>query len=157
MPAAEVDLLIRPGGDLVQQAGVLHLREHLLQVAQVGPQREVVPPRLQDAIVLTLNEDLAGARDVQLVLPETGVCSTDRGADGCCSPVVAAPAGGVTLELVPHAAAPRLGQGARSVQLVSMPATSDVCCSTTVQSSCCAPEEKADCCGQDTSAGCGCQ
>jgi hypothetical protein len=110
------------------------------------------------SVVCALTGDLAGARDVQLVLPETGVCSTDRGASGgCCSPAVPAPAGDVTLELVPLAAAARLGQGARSVQLVSMPAAGAACCSTTVQSSCCAPEEKADCCGEDTSAGCGCQ
>jgi len=122
------------------------------------------------SVACALTGDLAGARDVQLVLPETGVCSSDRGADGgcctadtatessaCCAPLGAAPAAGVTLELVPLATAPRLGQPARTVQLISTAPISDTCCSTTVQSSCCAPEEKATCCGVDTSAGCGCQ
>ncbi|MBA3822361.1 MAG: NAD(P)-binding domain-containing protein [Ktedonobacterales bacterium] len=38
------------------------------------------------SIACALTGDLAGARQVQLVLPETGVCSTDGG--GCCDPVV---------------------------------------------------------------------
>jgi thioredoxin reductase len=110
------------------------------------------------SVVCALTGDLAGARDVQLILPETGVCSTDRGAGaGCCSPVVAAPTAGVTLELVPLAAAPRLGQVAHPVQLLSTAATGDGCCAPAVQSSCCAQEAKATCCGEDTSAGCGCQ
>ncbi|HEX5868888.1 MAG TPA: hypothetical protein VFY65_00660, partial [Longimicrobium sp.] len=29
--------------------------------------------------------DLESARNVELVLPETGVCSTDLGGSGCCS------------------------------------------------------------------------
>ena len=37
------------------------------------------------SVVCALTGDLEGARDVQLVLPETGVCSTDLGGAACCS------------------------------------------------------------------------
>lgn len=114
------------------------------------------------SVVCALTGDLVGARDVQLVLPETGVCSSDRsssdcGSSGCCSPAVAALAGGVTLELVSLAAAPR----PRTAGLVALPlspaSAASACCAPATQATCCAPEEKADCCGEDTSSGCGCQ
>jgi thioredoxin reductase len=109
------------------------------------------------SIVAALVGDWASARDVQLVLPETGVCSSDRdAAGGCCAPALATPSGGVTLELVPLAAAPALVSGRRSVQLVSTQALSDACCTPAAQATCCEPEAKATCCGEDTSAGCGC-
>jgi glycine/D-amino acid oxidase-like deaminating enzyme len=37
------------------------------------------------SIVCALTGDMEGARDVQLVLPETGVCSTDVGGAACCA------------------------------------------------------------------------
>jgi hypothetical protein len=37
------------------------------------------------SVVCALTGDLEAARDVQLVLPETGVCSTDLGGAACCS------------------------------------------------------------------------
>ncbi len=37
------------------------------------------------SIVCALTGDMEGARDVQLVLPETGVCSTDVGGASCCA------------------------------------------------------------------------
>ncbi|HUF31011.1 MAG TPA: NAD(P)-binding domain-containing protein [Gemmatimonadaceae bacterium] len=37
------------------------------------------------SVVCALVGDEAGGRDVQLVLPETGVCQTDLGAGSCCS------------------------------------------------------------------------
>ncbi|HEY7767431.1 MAG TPA: hypothetical protein VIB55_04580, partial [Longimicrobium sp.] len=37
------------------------------------------------SIVCALTGDMEGARDVQLVLPETGVCSTDVGGATCCA------------------------------------------------------------------------
>jgi hypothetical protein len=37
------------------------------------------------SVVCALVGDEEGARDVQLVLPETGVCQTDLGAGSCCS------------------------------------------------------------------------
>jgi hypothetical protein len=45
------------------------------------------------SVVSALTGDAEGARDVRLVLPETGVCSTEgfgAAAPGCCGP--AAPA-----------------------------------------------------------------
>jgi hypothetical protein len=38
------------------------------------------------SIVAALAGDMAAARDVQLVLPETGVCSTDQSGAACCGP-----------------------------------------------------------------------
>jgi len=42
------------------------------------------------SIVCALTGDLDGARQVQLVLPETGVCSTDLGGTSCCATPVPA-------------------------------------------------------------------
>jgi thioredoxin reductase len=109
------------------------------------------------SIVAALVGDWASARDVQLVLPETGVCSSDRGdAGGCCVPAVAAPSG-VTLELVPLASASALIRRRPSLQLVSTSAVSAACCSPAAQATCCEPEAKASCCGDDSSGGCGCK
>jgi glycine/D-amino acid oxidase-like deaminating enzyme len=36
------------------------------------------------SVVCALTGDMEGARDVRLVLPETGVCSTDLGGSSCC-------------------------------------------------------------------------
>lgn len=44
------------------------------------------------SVVAALHGDLEAARQVELVLPETGVCSTDIGGAGCCGPEEAAPA-----------------------------------------------------------------
>jgi hypothetical protein len=38
------------------------------------------------SVVALLDGDLPAARAVELVLPETGVCSTDRSGGGCCGP-----------------------------------------------------------------------
>jgi hypothetical protein len=46
------------------------------------------------SIVCALTGDMEGARDVQLVLPETGVCSTDLGGASCCAVEEPAPIGG---------------------------------------------------------------
>ncbi|CAA9587964.1 MAG: putative secreted protein [uncultured Thermomicrobiales bacterium] len=76
------------------------------------------------SIAAALAGDRAAAREVELVLPETGVCSTDRGAgdgDGCCGAPVA-PRGLVALPLaagsanscgVPALASAGTGAGAR--------------------------------------------
>jgi hypothetical protein len=58
------------------------------------------------SVVAALAGDWESARAVQLVLPETGVCSADRsGEDQCCTPAtVAVPTGGTTLELISSAA-----------------------------------------------------
>ena len=109
------------------------------------------------SIVAALVGDWASARDVQLILSETGVCSSDRGAAGsCCTPAVAPPSAGVTLELVPLAAAPTLLRSRLSLQLVGTPAVSDACCTPSAHVTCCEPEAKATCCGADSSTGCSC-
>jgi len=46
------------------------------------------------SVVCVLTGDMEGARDVQLVLPETGVCSTDLGGAACCAAEEPAPISG---------------------------------------------------------------
>jgi thioredoxin reductase len=109
------------------------------------------------SVVAALAGDWASARDVQLVLPETGVCSTDRDA-GCghCAPVQAAPTSGAVLKLVPLAAAPLPHAGGLAVLPLSTVSVANACCAPAAQAACCEPEEKVDCCGTDgTSCGCG--
>jgi len=116
------------------------------------------------SVVAALAGDWVAARDVQLILPETGVCSTDRnsgcgsenGATACCSPATASVAAHNTIDLLPIASFDR-GIGLVALQPIAVAEAANACCSSVVQASCCAPEEKADCCGSDTSGGCGCQ
>ncbi|MFW6074962.1 MAG: flavoprotein, partial [Chloroflexota bacterium] len=57
------------------------------------------------SIVAAISGDWERARDVQLVLPETGVCSTDFSESSCCEPAQAEPAliqiGATTRQTVP--------------------------------------------------------
>jgi thioredoxin reductase len=110
------------------------------------------------SVVAALVGDWESARDVQLVLPETGVCSVDRdaGGGGCCAPAQTTPVIGATLELVPLSAAPLPRAGTLTVLPLSSASVASVCCTPAAQATCCEPEEKADCCGTDgTSCGCG--
>ena len=98
------------------------------------------------SVVAALAGDWEAARRVELVLPETGVCSGPVVAGGtansCCEPAVSAPSAAVGLiTLLPVAA-------------VAEPAA---CCSVAEQSTCCEPSAKADCCGAAPAATCGCQ
>jgi hypothetical protein len=105
-------------------------------------------------VVAALAGDWESARDVQLVLPETGVCSTDRGA-GCCTPELAAPTTGATLELVPLRAAPLPRAGGLAVLPLSAATVAGACCTPAAHATCCEAEEKAECSGTDgTSCGC---
>lgn len=61
------------------------------------------------SVVCALTGDEAGARAVELELPETGVCSSDRGESACCAPAVAI---GTTIALVE--ADPRSANGRSS-------------------------------------------
>jgi hypothetical protein len=99
------------------------------------------------SIAAALGGDWIAAREVRLVLPETGVCSSDLG-NGCCEPATGA---GTTLELVPLVAAPL--QRPRNIEL--LPVAAGACCTPAAQATCCDPEAKADCCGADGTA-CGC-
>ena len=101
------------------------------------------------SVVAAIAGDWESARKVELVLPETGVCSTDN-ADGqassCCAsapaelPVVAVRSSAFSLPVLEQAGA---------------------CCSTSEQSTCCEPSDKAECCGPVAAtanvSGCGCR
>lgn len=96
------------------------------------------------SVVAALAGDWDAARRVELVLPETGVCSGPLAAGGaaaaCCEPAPARASRPVELlELAP------VGAGAAAG-----------CCSEVVQASCCEPAAKAACCGASSNT-CGCQ
>jgi thioredoxin reductase len=112
------------------------------------------------SVVAALAGDWASARDVQLVLPETGVCSVDRGESGsCCAPALAAPAAGANLiSLTPV--------GVRAAVLASdlhlaladsrAGAAGEGCCGGPAPAgadACCVQDAQAKAAGQD---GCGC-
>jgi thioredoxin reductase len=92
------------------------------------------------SVVAALAGDWESARAVQLVLPETGVCSTDRDA---------------TLELVSLRSAVLPRAGGLAVLPLNAATVSSACCAPATQATCCASEEKADCCGTDGTR-CGC-
>ena len=109
------------------------------------------------SVVAAIAGDLAAARDVQLVLPETGVC----GGANCGTPTLA---GSVSV-VEGCCSTPATKTLASFVSLDSLfatiPVTADVatsaCCSTEKQAVCCEPADKAECCGAGNSAGsCGC-
>jgi len=109
------------------------------------------------SVVAALAGDWESARDVQLVLPETGVCSTDRGAGGGgrSIPAPAESIRGQTLELIPLATAPLPRTSGLAVLPLSTATVANSCCAPAAQAICCAPEEKDDCCGSSgTSCGC---
>jgi thioredoxin reductase len=98
------------------------------------------------SVVAALAGDWDAARRVELVLPETGVCSGPVVAGGvaasCCGPALAAPPTPAGLiNLLPVAA-------------VAEPAA---CCSAVQQTTCCEQSAKAECCGATPAATCGCQ
>jgi thioredoxin reductase len=106
------------------------------------------------SVTAALAGDWEAARRVELVLPETGVCSGPVVAGGsvseagCCGAPTRQPnAPTATLTLIPTAMA-----------LEVLPtAAANGCCSVETQTSCCAAEAKADCCGSEPSSSCGCQ
>ena len=90
------------------------------------------------SVVAAIAGDWEAARDVQLVLPETGVCSGPIAAGGvassCCGPAASTAPAATLIALTPLAAA-----------------TSD-CCAAEAQATCCEPAAKAECCGTPASA-----
>ena len=113
------------------------------------------------------------ARNVELVLPETGVCSTSNSSGesaACCGTTAAAllpvfntgdaqllPVLGAAA--LPSAALAPNRTGLITVSLVT-PAATNSCCSADEQTACCEPADKASCCGSEaalTSSGCGCR
>ncbi len=109
------------------------------------------------SVVAALVGDWESARAVQLVLPETGVCSTDRGdGGGCCTPALAVPITTTNLiTLTPVSAS------VKSLQLVAADsraggAAATGCCGGPVPAgadACCVQDADAKAAGQ---AGCGC-
>src|SRR6266508_2950126 len=115
------------------------------------------------SVVAALVGDWEAARNVELVLPETGVCSSSReGATGCgSSDEVAARAVLSTSDLLvasPRRVGVRAG-GHADVALLPLIETA-ACCSPVAQTSCCDASAKESCCGTTgitTSSNCGCQ
>jgi hypothetical protein len=113
------------------------------------------------SVAAALAGDWASARDVQLVLPETGVCSTDRGEGGsCCAPALAVPATTTNLiDLTPVRA--RFAAPAGGLQLVLADSRAGAvdaqgCCGGPAPAgadACCIQDAEAKASGQD---GCGC-
>lgn len=90
------------------------------------------------SVVAAIAGDLESARNVQLVLPETGVCG---GANGCCDvPVNKSAAPFISLESL----------------LAPVATQASACCSTEKQAVCCEPSAKAECCGAAPAGSCGC-
>jgi hypothetical protein len=127
------------------------------------------------SVVAAIAGDWESARKVELVLPETGVCSTSNSTSesaACCGTTDAAaalPALNVkgdafllpVFDTAPVASpATTISRtGLLTVPLVSPAATND-CCSANEQTTCCEPTDKASCCGTEaslSSSGCGCR
>lgn len=126
------------------------------------------------SVAAALAGDWEAARRVELVLPETGVCSgPGSAAEGaaCCAPASVTPAAKAGLiELTPVtfsavAQGPRGGAAVGALAPIAVAAEPAValvaepagCCGSEVQATCCAPEDKAGCCGSAPSGSCGCQ
>lgn len=105
------------------------------------------------SVVAAITGDWDSARQVQLVLPETGVCSGDADGAGCAvtltPPVSAAP----LITLTPAVSAASL------LTLTASTASADsaACCASSVLATCCEPAAKDVCCGSTPAATCGCQ
>ena len=116
------------------------------------------------SVVAALVGDWEAARNVELVLPETGVCSTDTGGGGGCgSSSDAISAAALVSEAELLVSAPR-----KTAVLAGVAAGTDVlpvvetsaCCSPVAQTTCCEASAKESCCGTTgttTSSTCGCQ
>jgi len=117
--------------------------------------------------------DWESARKVELVLPETGACSTGANGSGgsvCCGSEPA-DVSAVTVSsdalLLPildlssvSAGTPMSATATMLATHQSIVAEPSACCSTAEQSTCCEPSDKAECCGATAAAlssGCGCR
>ncbi len=124
------------------------------------------------SIACALTGDAAGAAAVELVLPETGVCSGPLGADGgesgCCGPALPARTWPAAIPLVPADPIPLAQPNSlplaqpNPISLaptgsITQAAEPSACCVIETQATCCAPEEKSACCGAPRGTTCGCQ
>jgi thioredoxin reductase len=110
------------------------------------------------SIAAALAGDWEAAREVQLVLPETGVCSGGGGGDGatCGVPVESVVADPIVASRSPVAiesSAPTTVVAA-AVPLLT---TANACCAPSLQETCCDLSEKATCCGAAPAGSCGCR
>jgi len=125
------------------------------------------------SVVAAIAGDWESARNVELVLPETGVCSTganDSGGSACCGSEPANLSGATVSRdalLLPildlSSVSTRTPVAATATPLVAHQSTAaeqSACCSTAEQSTCCEPSDKAECCGATAAAissKCGCR
>jgi thioredoxin reductase len=93
------------------------------------------------SVVAAIAGDWEAARQVQLVLPETGVCSGDSDGAGCA------------VTLTPSTSTVPL------IMLTASTGSSESagCCGPSVLATCCEPTAKDACCGATPAATCGCQ
>jgi thioredoxin reductase len=122
------------------------------------------------SVVAAIVEDWESARNVELVLPETGVCPTDSNSASACSgtseseltpsPLVSEAELLVsTLSHAPRNAPILAGVGVSTVDALPVVQPS-ACCSPVAQTTCCEASSKHACCGTSgvtESATCGCQ
>ena len=116
------------------------------------------------SVVAALVGDSDAAHTVELVLPETGVCSTGvSNGSGCGSSSDAVSATAVVSEAELLVSAPRLAAvlAGVAVDVGALPMVeTSACCSTIAQTTCCEASAKDACCGTTettTSSTCGCQ
>jgi len=120
------------------------------------------------SVAAAIAGDWEAARNVELVLPETGVCSTGSSSDAasCCGTDAVAGqqftglAKGVMLPVLDVAAASSPALSSALIPFLEQAPAATACCSPTEQSTCCEPSDKATCCGTAgaaTASGCGCR
>lgn len=133
------------------------------------------------SVVAALTGDWEAARDVRLVLPETGVCSSGIaaadgspgaacggdpsapalvavGAAGASGPVVPVP----LPEALPRASLTFVASIVSEAPVSSTAGEADIsaraaCCAPIEQETCCDPSDKAPCCGAAPAGSCGCR
>ena len=114
------------------------------------------------SVAAALVGDWEAARNVELVLPETGVCSSNPGESGCSgtSDDIATPAvlSESDLLVATRPRVPILAGDRADVALLPVVETT-ACCSPATQTTCCDASAKESCCGTTgttTSSSCGC-
>jgi thioredoxin reductase len=126
------------------------------------------------SVAAAIAGDWDAARQVELVLPETGVCNTTASSSegaACCGtgpadvPTIAVARDALVLPVLDLTSSPAVSLAPVSGAIGTLPRTGvpmvqSSCCSAEEQSTCCEPSEKATCCGTPASAapssGCGC-
>lgn len=102
------------------------------------------------SVVAAIAGNWESARQVQLVLPETGVCSGDSDGAGCA------------VTLTPATSTVTVTPATSTIPLITLTASngssdSAGCCGPSVLATCCEPAAKDACCGATPAATCGCR